>query len=126
MNVMLISVSERRGEIGLRRAVGARRRDVRRQFVLEAVLLCTTGGLLGIGAGVTAAWGICLYTGWPFSVSVEAMVVGGRGLDRGGAAVRGVPGAPGGATGPDRGAQNMSGDRPGSGNVSLHSQSALA
>ena len=76
MNVMLISVSERRGEIGLRRAVGARRRDIRRQFVLEAVLLCTTGGLLGIGAGVTAAWGICLYTGWPFSVSVEAMVVG--------------------------------------------------
>ena len=51
---------------------------------------------------------------------------GGRGLDRGGAAVRGVPGAPGGATGPDRGAQNMSGDRPGSGNVSLHSQWALA
>ena len=76
MNVMLISVSERRGEIGLRRAVGARRRDIRRQFVLEAVLLCTTGGLLGIGAGVTAAWGICRYTGWPFSVSVEAMVVG--------------------------------------------------
>ena len=76
MNVMLISVSERRGEIGLRRAVGARRRDIRRQFVLESVLLCTTGGLLGIGLGVGAAWGICLYTGWPFSVSMDAMVVG--------------------------------------------------
>ena len=76
MNVMLISVSERRGEIGLRRAVGARRRDIRRQFVLESVLLCITGGLLGIGLGVGTAWGICLYTGWPFSVSAEAMVVG--------------------------------------------------
>ena len=66
-------VVRRRGEPGCgRRPVRVRRR----QFVLEAVLLCTTGGLLGIGAGVTAAWGICLYTGWPFSVSPEAMVVG--------------------------------------------------
>ena len=107
MNVMLISVSERRGEIGLRRAVGARRRDIRRQFVLEAVLLCTTGGLLGIGAGVTAAWGICLYTGWPFSVSVEAMVVG-VGVSTGAGLLFGVyPALPGCAAGPHRGAEEL-------------------
>ena len=76
MNVMLISVSERRGEIGLRMAVGARRRDIRRHFVLEAMLLCTTGGLLGIGLGVVAAWAICVYSEWPFSVSLQGVAVG--------------------------------------------------
>ena len=48
MNLMLISVSERRGEIGLRRALGARRRDIRRQFVIESVGLCLAGGAFGV------------------------------------------------------------------------------
>ncbi len=76
MNLMLISVSERRAEIGLRRAVGARRRDIRQQFVTESVVLCLLGGALGVLAGAAASLGICLFAGWPFSVSVTAMVMG--------------------------------------------------
>ena len=76
MNLMLISVSERRAEIGLRRAVGARRSDILQQFVTESVVLCLLGGVLGILLGVGASWGICQFAGWPFSVSTTSMVLG--------------------------------------------------
>jgi len=76
MNLMLISVSERRGEIGLRRALGARRRDIRRQFVIESMALCLAGGALGVAVGIAAAYGICTFAGWPFFVSATAMVLG--------------------------------------------------
>ena len=76
MNTMLLGVSERQAEIGLRRAVGARARDIRRQFLLESVLLCLAGGAIGIAVGTAAAWAICLYAGWPFFVSASAGLSG--------------------------------------------------
>ncbi len=76
MNVMLLSVRERRREIGLRRAVGARRSDVQQQFVIESAALALVGGALGVVLGVAVAWGICRYAGWPFAVSTTAVTVG--------------------------------------------------
>lgn len=76
MNVMLISVNERRSEIGLRRALGARRRDVRNQFLIEGVALCLVGGIIGILLGISASYAICEVSDWPFALSFTAMVLG--------------------------------------------------
>ncbi len=69
MNIMLVSVVERTREIGIRMAVGGRPRDIRNQFLAEAVVICLFGGLLGLGVGWLAAWLGSLLGGWPFVIS---------------------------------------------------------
>lgn len=75
LSIMLLSVRERRGEVGLRMAVGARVRDVRRQFLAEALLLGGAGGALGVGAGILGALSLGWATEWRTSVTWEATVV---------------------------------------------------
>lgn len=71
-NVMLASVSERRSEIGLRRAIGARARDIGRLFLAEGLLICLTGGALGALLGAVTTEVVSAMTGWPTRLSAEA------------------------------------------------------
>lgn len=76
MNVMLVSVAERRKEIGIRRALGAKRADIKSQFLIESVILSMVGGILGILLGLGVSFTISRLAGWQFNVSSAAIILG--------------------------------------------------
>ena len=83
MNMMLVSVTERTREIGLRKAIGAKSRDILLQFLVEAITMCSVGGLIGIGLGVAAGHGMAnvavnivkIVPEWPAVISTQWMII---------------------------------------------------
>jgi putative ABC transport system permease protein len=75
MNIMLVSVTERTREIGIRIAIGATEGDVQRQFLIEAVMLSLIGGVIGITVGEVVSWLVDLALSWTFTVSIPAVTL---------------------------------------------------
>jgi len=75
MNIMLASVTERTKEIGIRRAIGAKRRQIISQFLIETVVLSTLGGMIGIGLGLLIPWLITVFAGMPTVVTGKSVIL---------------------------------------------------
>lgn len=75
MNIMLVSVSERTREIGIRMAVGAKQGDIMRQFLAEAMTICLVGGLVGVLLGIAGAWAVAAFTGLLIEISITSILL---------------------------------------------------
>ena len=75
MNIMYVSVTERTREIGLRMSIGARGIDILQQFLIEAILISITGGLIGVALGITASKLISVFLSWPTLVSESSIIL---------------------------------------------------
>ena len=76
MNIMLVSVTERTREIGIRRAIGAKKRNIMTQFIIEAVVLCEVGGLIGVVLGILGGNGVAIYFKVPPVIPFDWIALG--------------------------------------------------